>query len=541
MNIEGPDGKVIEFPDTMEHGQVESAMAKLYPKDAKPEKNSSYLGDLADNVKGIGQNIEDLATGNFETPLNAKMSKNSDALAGKLLQASDHPDDPSISNLLTGTGNTQPADYAKLFNEKVAANPFSKSGNTLLSVMRPAVLPIATAAERYGTPAIAKATGADPETVRAMENIPALVPGMGKVLNKVPGGTLPEQAKAAYSATKTGAKALGNAASTAGDAIGEVAKPVAAKMLLEPLRKGFEARTPEDLDKVIGNMKQTSSASYQQMRDAGAIPTQASIDGVISNIDAEVGKTGIVNSSIHGSYVQAMNALKERAKQGNMSLEELDQYRQLLSEVANDNTTKIDGANSTAKKAITAIEALDDSVEKMTGTDLSTGDTKAIDALMAGRAQWAKARKFQQVADVIRRSDGDANYVKREIKKLTDDPKKMRGYTKQEVELLKKAGKLSTMEGILKMAGKFGIDFGGSRIGNTALPVVGGFAATHAAGPIVGGGLVGAASAARYGQKLLARGKVEDALQAIENRPVPNGINNPQQNLPSNQFLPPRP
>lgn len=280
--------------------------------------------------------------------------------------------------------------------------------------------------------------------------------------------------------------------------------------------KGATARGVDELDEASNALRQKSGASYQAMRDAGAIFKPEASQGIVSKIDTALKSDGILNQGLHGKTMSVLDDMRTAAKANDFGLEKLDQWRQLLGEVVSDGTDKIKGVSSDARKAQLAIRQIDDIVDGLDANALSSGSTKAIDALRGARAEWAKARRFESVANIIKKSDGDANYLKRELKKLADDPRRTRGWKTEEVAALREASRLSAGEGMMKMLGKFGFDLGNSRMGSGVGAVVGGFGAGAAAGtgagiaaPIVG-------TAARYGQKAIGRGKAETLLNVIE-------------------------
>ncbi len=277
---------------------------------------------------------------------------------------------------------------------------------------------------------------------------------------------------------------------------------------------GALARGSDELDDAAKAIKTTSSEAYKRMRDAGAVINRNRAVGISNQVEKALQADGKLNASLHSSTLGVLDdfkkAAKKAAKQGDFTLEELDQWRQLFGEVAGNFNDKIN-----ARKASVAIGAIDDVVNRLGRLDIVGGKTEAIDALNAGRAAWAKARKFESVADLVKKADGDANRLKNSLKAFVDNPKKMRGFSAEESAALREAARNSSAESVLKTLGKFGFDLGSSRAaGNTALPVAASFAGiagVPGAGPLAVGGTV-----ARQGQKLAARGKVENALRLIE-------------------------
>jgi len=278
------------------------------------------------------------------------------------------------------------------------------------------------------------------------------------------------------------------------------------------LYKGFRARDVEALEQAANTIKDRSKQAYSYFRESGAKFKPQVSQKIIKQLESDLVSDGKLNPRLHDKVVGLMSDMKKEMKKTDLTLEGLDQWRQLFGEVAGNYTDKVN-----ARKASLLMRSIDDAMGNINHKDLMEGTQEAIDALNLGRSEWARQSKFNQITDIVRKSDGDANYLKRELKKFVNNPKKTRGFTKEEMETLNEAATTSFGEGIMKMLGKFGIDLGNSRIGNTALPVLGGAAATTAGGGIVGGAAVPAiGTGARYGQKLLARGKAEKLLKTIE-------------------------
>lgn len=312
--------------------------------------------------------------------------------------------------------------------------------------------------------------------------------GRGAVLGAVTGGAIP----AVGVALKSSARGAGN------------------------IIKGATARSVEQLDDVSNALRQKSGAAYQVMRDTGAVFKPETSQAIVSKIDDTLKSDGILNHGLHGKTMSVLDDMRSAAKANDFGLEQLDQWRQLLGEVVSDGTDKIKGVSADARKAQLVIRRIDDIVNGLDSKALVSGNTKAVDALRGARAEWAKARRFESVANIIKKSDGDANYLKRELKKLADDPRRTRGWNIDEIAALREASRLSAGEGIMKMLGKFGFDLGNSRIGSGVGALVGSGAGGVAAG---GSGAVAApivGTAARYGQKAIGRGKAETLLNVIE-------------------------
>lgn len=275
------------------------------------------------------------------------------------------------------------------------------------------------------------------------------------------------------------------------------------------LYKGATARSIEQLEEAGNKIAASSSAAYQRMRDVGAVFNPKANGKILTNIDKAIAQDGIMHPSLHGKTIGLLESMKAEAKAGNFGLERLDQWRRALGRVPYSPDNMED-----YRKARMVIDAIDDAVDNVAAKDLTKGSPAALQALKEGRAEWQRFKKFDTVTTILQKSDGDANYVKRELKKLLDNPKKTRGFSPAELAELKTASKLSTAEAVMKMAGKFGFD--PARLGTGVGAGVGaglGFAASGGAGaalaPVVG-------TAARYGHKFLTRGKTENLLRLLE-------------------------
>lgn len=277
------------------------------------------------------------------------------------------------------------------------------------------------------------------------------------------------------------------------------------------LGRGINARDAEQLDNAIDAIKARSSAAYKQMRDAGAILNKPRAVNITNKVEQALLTDGKLNANLHSNTLSVLDDFKAAARQGDFTLEDLDQWRQLFGQVSSNFNDPVN-----ARKASIAINAIDDAVESLKGIDIKGGDVSAVNALNYGRQEWARARKFERVADIIKKSDGDANYLKRELNKMINDPRKSRGFNDAEKAALKQAGTLNTSEAIMKTLGRFGFDAGNSRIGSGVGALVGGGAAGLAGGTVAGVTVPAVGTAARYGQKLAARGKAENLLSVIE-------------------------
>ena len=120
---------------------------------------------------------------------------------------------------------------------------------------------------------------------------------------------------------------------------------------------------------------------------------------VFTGIDSALSESGIMNKRLHGDTLGIMSDLKKLAKEksGNVSIEELDQYRQLLGDVIKKNTDIAGKLNADGLKANIAIDKLDDVVENLK-PELITGGKGAVNLLNQARTEWGRYRKFDAIS-----------------------------------------------------------------------------------------------------------------------------------------------
>lgn len=268
--------------------------------------------------------------------------------------------------------------------------------------------------------------------------------------------------------------------------------------------RGFSARGPEDLNAASDAMLSSAGKVYGQMRDAGATLGETSSDALSSSLDdALKQKTFIpqLNPKTLAIVDHIKNTIDEN---GTIGLDELDQYRRLLGRVGNTE----DGVSAGAVR-----NAIDEHVNGLQNSDLSSGTTEAVDLLNKGRAAYQQASQFEDVADVVAKANGDPNKLKQGLTNFLKNDKNTRGWSQDKIDAVRYAADTGVGENILKAFGKFGFDFSKSGTGNTVLPalsmVAGGLGAPLGV-PLAFGGTM-----ARQAQKYIARGKAEKMLNYI--------------------------
>lgn len=317
-------------------------------------------------------------------------------------------------------------------------------------------------------------------------------------------GGLDERLESAGKNAELGA-AFGVAAPVIGATVGSVAKTTG------NIYKGFKARDVEELENVAKSIRDESGVAYKAMRDSGAILNRPRAVNITNQVESAIKSSGKLNQGLHGKTLSVLNDFKEAARNADFTVEDLDQFRQLFREVVESDTAITGKVGGDGFKALEAINKIDDAVDNLAGIDIRGGRTDALDALEVGRKTYQKARKFEAITDIVKKSKGDEVALKRGLTKFAEKAKNTRGWSGEELGALDKAASRNGTESILRGLGTFGFDLGKTK--NIALPVL-----TAGGGLAIPGGigLTAVGTVARQANKLAAKGGVEDLLKVIQ-------------------------
>lgn len=281
--------------------------------------------------------------------------------------------------------------------------------------------------------------------------------------------------------------------------------------------KGIKSRKIDALEQSLETIKNQSRRLYEESDSLGAVLSPSAAQGLSSSLNGLIKNSNTTaGQSLYSRTMSAIDDINADLQAGNTGLSNLDMHRQILGNIAKDITNPNRAQEAAAAKEV--IDRLDDFVSQLGPAQLSSGDVRAIDALNAARKQWSTAKKFETVMDAIVSSGGDANKLKNSLDRLANNKKKTMGFSDEEFTALKDAAQNTTGEGILKLMGRFGIDLGSARAAGSSgvgAILLSGIAAGNA-GLTTGGASLVAGTAARAGQKYIARGKAENILKVIE-------------------------
>jgi hypothetical protein len=290
-------------------------------------------------------------------------------------------------------------------------------------------------------------------------------------------------------------EAIGEGALAAGKSVGKGA---------ETMKGGWNARDAEALDATVAQMEAKSTAAATKMREMGVRFKPEVTQKLAEHIDTELKGFGKQDASLHGGTMKVLDDMRTASKKG-FDMEELDIFRKRLRQEAN-----LGGENG--KLAVEAMDAIRVAAESFKKS-LPPGASFApyVD-------QWAQARRFDTLADIVKQAGGNPQKIKAGFDKLLKNEKKIRGFNADERAAIKEAAEYTTPEKLMRLAGKFGFELGDTK--TPAAAVLPGMEVLYGGAyhnpymlPLVVGG-----TAARAGGKYLARGKAENALNVTARR-----------------------
>lgn len=173
-------------------------------------------------------------------------------------------------------------------------------------------------------------------------------------------------------------------------------------------------------------------------------------------------------------------------------------------------------ANKTDQKAgAEIINGLDEFVEKLGENDVVAGDVEKLPGLIAkARETWTRMSKSQKLDDAIEASDnylsGPGTGLKYQFKRILQNKKLSRGFTKAEKAVMKRVVNGTIPEQILRTAGSGLTQIGGA------------LGAGMAVNPLAGAAVFGASKGARALSDRIIQKNAETARRVMANGGIPD-------------------
>ncbi len=285
------------------------------------------------------------------------------------------------------------------------------------------------------------------------------------------------------------------------------------------IKSGINATQLSKLEEIAGGMKSQAKNTLQKAFGDNPILSKPAAENISQYVNNAVAQTGRLNKRLHGDTISVLNDLEKDAKKG-MTLEQLEQYRQILRQVVKKNTTKLEGAGVEVPKSQAAIDAIDQQLTNITPESFVGGSklsgVEAVKNLEAYRKQYAAYKRFERISDMANNAKGDASKIQAAFEKMAKKERNMAGHPETEKAVIKKIAKSGLGDKTLAGLGKAGFNPAKQAAGGL-VPVaetLGALSHPALAAPVFGGTL---ANLFRNAQRT---GQVDQLLNMIRNANV---------------------
>lgn len=469
IQIEAPDGSIVEFPDGTSDDVITNSMRQTFggpEQTSEPVKTTAKTERLSPLDQAKAERDAYYSSGIYAgdyNPLGA-IARSIDAGASAAQSAPLFGwGDEAIAGLRSLAGNT---DYATAQAQEDARKQAMRQQNPIAS--------------------IAGDIGGGLVTARAIRSVPFL------------GRTVPAAAEAATYGAVTGAGEArpgerGTGAligGVVGGATGALATKVADALASRAARNTANAAAPTALE-----LKDTSQALYRAADQSGVGVAQPAADRLLQNLELSAGRLNEKLRPRTAGIVEDINALKGKP----MDLQTFHELRQQIDKAAK-------GADATDEMYLTRMRDLINNFADNAQPNQLTGPKQGMEMFREADSLWRKRAKTQKIEDLFDLADvqsetysqsGMANAIRLKSKELyTQIVKgKEKSFNKEEVELIRKLAKGEMSPRVLKLAAKFaprGVVSAGAGLG------IGATAGSLLGGPV--GGAIAAAVPAAVGQ-----------------------------------------
>lgn len=223
-----------------------------------------------------------------------------------------------------------------------------------------------------------------------------------------------------------------------------------------PLLLGGRPGVPASKVKASAGLKAEADAAYAASSAAGLQVSDTAMGRMASDIAAEAKRAGI-DPTLHPKATTALGRI-EQASGKPLSLEEIDTLRQIVGDAR--------GSIEAGERRIGQIMAdkLDDFLDNLQPSDIAAGDKAGVAKINEARERWNRMRRTEAIEDAITvaqhrtaasGSGGNVNNaIRQEIRKILDNPRKVRPFSAEERKLMERVVMGSPVENLLRLGGK---------------------------------------------------------------------------------------
>lgn len=260
-------------------------------------------------------------------------------------------------------------------------------------------------------------------------------------------------------------------------------------------------------------LSDAADAAYKRADEAGVVVTPESFGSLKDKIAGDMRREGI-DPTLHPDATAALKRITESS--GSLSLQELETLRR----IANDAEGSIKPADR--RLAGQMVDHIDEYIDSLTEKDVVSGDATKAKALKEARNFYSRKKKADEIDQLMSRAElsapnfsgsGMENAIRTEFRALAKNEKRMRRFTQEEQEAIKRVAKGGPVENVLRMLGKLAP----TGVVSGALSSGAGFVT---GGPIGAVALPAAGAAARYAATRMTLGNAERANQLMRRGPL---------------------
>lgn len=295
----------------------------------------------------------------------------------------------------------------------------------------------------------------------------------------------------------------------------------AAELVTGGIIGGRPTRTNVPAGVTTEDLAKASSAAYTKAKELGAVFKPSAYDDFVDKLLPAVKEEGF-DVGLHDKAAAVLKRLESEKGQPH-TLENMEILRRVVKGAA--------GSPDKDERRIGMLiqNKLDNFVQQAGPETLLSGDASAVDALKEARNLYSRKSKAETIEDLIDRAklsapnfsaSGMENALRTEFRAVAKNPNRMRGFSPDEQDAIRKVAMGGPIENVLRAVGKFAIRG----------PVSGGLS-VGAGGMVFGpSGMVAVPAigeAARFGASVMTRRNAQLAAELMRQGklPIPPGTN----------------
>lgn len=266
------------------------------------------------------------------------------------------------------------------------------------------------------------------------------------------------------------------------------------------IAQGAKGLNFEDIRNEADTLRSKYAPQYNEVKNnnIGVDQTKNLVDNINNNLASHD-----LDPDLHPGTLKVLQRIQTESGDGaDLTVNKVNTYKKLLENVAQKDTNSIGRMGEDGAAAMAAKSAINDTLTN-------------IPELQSANADYGAGSKFNRLADIVQKNNGDINGIQKDIKRIVGNNKKLYGYDDSEVASMRKFANGSLTENMVGLLSKAGFDFGNLRgAGNVVRGLVEGGGSVLA--PTVGLPIAAVGTAARLGYNAAKRGQFRNLLDQVK-------------------------